>query len=32
MLLTPGTMPCTRADVERLLELVPEPVDIMSLP
>jgi 6-phosphofructokinase 2 len=28
MLLTPGTAPCTRADVERLFEVVADPVDI----
>jgi 6-phosphofructokinase 2 len=28
MLMTPGTAPCERRDVERLFELVGEPVDI----
>ena len=28
MMLTPGTMPCTRADVERLFEVAEEPVDV----
>ena len=28
MLLTPGTAPCTRADVERFFEMVADPIDI----
>ena len=28
MLMTPGTAPCTRADVERLFEIADEPVDV----
>jgi 6-phosphofructokinase 2 len=28
MLLTPGTAPCTREDVERLFEMVPDPIDV----
>lgn len=28
MLMTPGTMPCTRADTDRLFEVAPQPVDI----
>ena len=28
MLMTPGTAPCTRDDVERLFDAVPDPVDI----
>jgi 6-phosphofructokinase 2 len=28
MLLTPGTAPCTREDVERLFEMVADPIDI----
>ena len=28
MLMTPGTEPCTRADVERLFEVAAEPVDV----
>jgi 6-phosphofructokinase 2 len=28
MLLTPGTAPCTREDVERLFEMVLDPVDV----
>jgi 6-phosphofructokinase 2 len=28
MLLTPGTAPCTRAEVERLFEVADEPVDV----
>jgi len=30
MLLTPGTAPCVREDVERLFEMVPEPADVDS--
>src|SRR5271166_4684740 len=30
MLLTPGTAPCTRADVERFFEMVADPVDIVA--
>jgi 6-phosphofructokinase 2 len=30
MLLTPGTAPCNRADVERLFEMVPDPIDVDS--
>jgi 6-phosphofructokinase 2 len=30
-LLTPGTSPCTRAEVERFFELVPQPVDHSAL-
>ena len=28
MLMTPGTQPCTRGDVERLFEMVPEPLEL----
>jgi 6-phosphofructokinase 2 len=28
MLLTPGTAPCTREDVERFFEMVADPIDI----
>ena len=28
MLLTPGTAPCNREDVERLFEMVADPIDI----
>ena len=28
MLLTPGTAPCTREDVERLFEMVADPIDV----
>jgi 6-phosphofructokinase 2 len=28
MMLTPGTVPCTRADTERLFEIAEEPVDV----
>jgi 6-phosphofructokinase 2 len=28
MLMTPGTAPCSRADVERLFEIAPEPTEI----
>lgn len=31
MLMTPGTAPCTRAEVERLFEVVEEPVDVGAL-
>jgi len=31
-LLTPGTAPCTRADVERLFELVENPVEVAATP
>jgi 6-phosphofructokinase 2 len=30
MLMTPGTTPCTRADVERLFEIAPEPIDVSA--
>lgn len=28
MLMTPGTATCTRADVERLFDIAPEPIDL----
>jgi 6-phosphofructokinase 2 len=28
MLLTPGTAPCNREDVERLFEMVADPIDV----
>ena len=28
MLMTPGSQPCTRGDVERLFEMVPEPLEL----
>ena len=28
MMMTPGTVPCTRADTERLFEIAEEPVDV----
>ena len=31
MLLTPGTQPCTRADAERLFEVVEEPVEVQAV-
>ena len=30
-LMTPGTSACTRADVERFLDMVPEPIDDSAL-
>ena len=31
MMMTPGTMPCTRADTERLFEVAEEPVDVSAV-
>ncbi len=32
MLMTPGTASCTRADVERLFDVTPEPIDLAAPP
>jgi hypothetical protein len=31
MLLSPGTAGCSRADVERFFEIVPEPADVEAV-